>query len=108
MSSINNYRDTSVEDYLTAGERERKSKKAGNTAQNNTAISGLLPATSSVTVTTLAEIGDGTKEATTAVNVTTLAVRDSDTTFNFTNAAEDTGNLRWSFGQLTNSTGGFS
>ena len=73
MSSINNYRDTGPEDYLAAAERERKAKKAGNTAQSNIAISGLLTADTAVTTTTLAEVDPDTHEATTSATVTTLA-----------------------------------
>ena len=73
MSSINNYRDTGPEDYLAAAERERKAKKAGNTAQSNIAISGLLTADTAVTTTTLAEVDPDTHEATTSATVTTSA-----------------------------------
>ena len=108
MSGLNSYRDTGPEDYLATGEKDRRATKAGNTANNNIAIGGYLPADSTVTVTTLAEVDPDTHEATTSATVTTLATRTTNTTFNFTNAAESSGNLRWSFGCFTNSSGGFT
>lgn len=73
MSSINLYRDTGPEDYLAAGEKDRRATKAGNTAQSNIAISGYLPATTSATTTTLAQVNPNTLSSTTSGTVTTLA-----------------------------------
>lgn len=51
MSSINNYRELGPEDYLAAGEKDRKANKAGDTSQNNLIVSPLIAAESNFTIT---------------------------------------------------------
>lgn len=102
MSSINYYRELGPEDYLNAERKARAANKAGNTAQNNIPIHGLLGSDSEVTVTTLAQVDADIKEATTSATAMARATLSSWTAGTFTWALKSDGSdqsapIKWGF-----------